>query len=464
MARRAAGQLFDVVVVGAGPSGSALAATLGSKKTLAGLRVALVDPGKLNDTKHWEPPRDTYLARTLQITSSNKQYLKLHGLWDYCFLDRVQAYNQAIVTDAAGQGMVNLELPQSENNNVAAAFMIETKNLIRGMLRSIDDKMNQDDGHAEVDVFEKAKVVGISRCGASNWPVVSLSNQQKLRARLIVGADGINSVVRKNAQIGVYGSEYNQYALTATVCLEKLNETAFQRFLPTGPIALLPFPGGFANLVWSLSAEYIQLLKTAPESVFASLINAAFRLSPKEMQCLYEMLKDGIAGDTIQKEIDWRLSVFATSNNSISHGTPPSQRHPPVAAAVSPKSRVSFPLRMRTVDRLVSERVVLIGDAGHVVHPLAGQGLNMGLEDVQCLARVLEQAMASGEDLGTLAVLERYNRERYIRSLALQGIVDKVWHVFSASSASVVGARSLLMNGLDRLPLLKQQLVKSMMA
>ncbi|KAJ2295972.1 putative ubiquinone biosynthesis monooxygenase, partial [Coemansia sp. RSA 2706] len=101
-------------------------------------------------------------------------------------------------------------------------------------------------------------------------------------------------------------------------------------------------------------------------------------------------------------------------------------------------SRTTFPLRMRIVDSLTADRTALVGDAGHVMHPLAGQGLNMGLADVQCLAQVLEQAAAAGEDLGATAVLDRYNRQRYVRNLAMQGVVDKVWHVFGARSKAVV--------------------------
>ncbi|KAJ1837510.1 putative ubiquinone biosynthesis monooxygenase, partial [Coemansia sp. RSA 2703] len=93
-------------------------------------------------------------------------------------------------------------------------------------------------------------------------------------------------------------------------------------------------------------------------------------------------------------------------------------------------SRLSFPLRMRIVDSLVSDRVALVGDSGHVMHPLAGQGLNMGLEDVKCLVETLEQAVLSGQDIGISAVLEKYNKQRYVRNLAMQGVVDKVWNVF----------------------------------
>ncbi|KAJ2684354.1 putative ubiquinone biosynthesis monooxygenase [Coemansia spiralis] len=451
--------VYDVVIVGGGPAGCALAGILGSSAALADARIALVDPGRLTDARQWEPPSDTYLSRTLQITSSNQRYLDSLGLWDQCFLDRVQPYNRAIVTDALGHGKLDLEGAALESPTEGhAAFMIETKNLVGGLLRALNRN-----GH-RVDIFERARVADIELLrteglsAASEWPVVTLSTEQKLRTRLLVGADGASSLVRKHAQIGTYSNKYSQYGLVATLCLEQLNQTAFQRFLPSGPIALLPFPGGFANLVWSLDAELVQLLKTVPEDAFACLVNAAFRLSPPELEYLYGLARGGASVGEIKAEAEWRLRIYAANNTGAERWLPPN------IAATSPKSRTSFPLHMRVVDRLIAERVALVGDAGHVMHPLAGQGLNMGLEDAQCLAVVIEQAVLAGEDMGTLAVLGRYNKQRYARNLAMQGVVDKIWHVFGASASPIAKTRSLAMGALDSLPSIKRRLVRDMMS
>ncbi|KAJ1803801.1 putative ubiquinone biosynthesis monooxygenase, partial [Coemansia sp. RSA 2598] len=113
---------------------------------------------------------------------------------------------------------------------------------------------------------------------------------------------------------------------------------------------------------------------------------------------------------------------------------------------------------------LVAERVALVGDSGHVMHPLAGQGLNMGLEDVQSLVSVLEQAAQAGQDLGAPQVLNSYNKQRYARNLAMQGVVDKIWHVFGARAAPLVAMRSLAMSGLDGFEAAKKMLLKGMMA
>ncbi|KAJ1724301.1 putative ubiquinone biosynthesis monooxygenase [Coemansia erecta] len=333
--------------------------------------------------------------------------------------------------------------------------MIETKNLVSGLLRSIHKSQMQ------IDVLERAKVIKIdSEYGSVRWPVVTLSDKTSLQARLLIGADGGSSQVRRFAGIDTYGTEYGQYGLAATLCLDQLNETAFQRFLPTGPVAILPFPGGFANLIWSTGPDQLQLLKSVSDELFAALVNAAFRLSPAELEYFNDLVRSGAADGPVIEEVLWRLDVYA--QNSASSAASKVVLPPRVAAAM-PKSRLSFPLRMRMVDSLVSDRVALVGDAGHVMHPLAGQGLNMGLEDVQCLVETLEQAVLSGQDIGIQAVLERYNKQRYMRNLAMQGVVDKIWHVFGTDVGSIAKMRSLAMNGLDSFSIAKRLLLKTMM-
>ncbi|KAJ2365057.1 putative ubiquinone biosynthesis monooxygenase, partial [Coemansia sp. RSA 2607] len=456
---------YDIVIVGGGAAGCALASALGTSGTLGNLRVALVDPSKLSDTRQWQPPTDTFLPRTLQITASNKRYFEQRGVWGECFTDRIQACNRAVVTDAIGRGMLDLDASDptsispvfstSADVNDSVAFMIETKNLVSGLLRSIHQSRMQ------IDVFERTKVVKIDSGSESvRWPVVTLSNNTTLQARLLVGADGGSSQVRKFGGIDTYGTEYGQYGLAATLCLDQLNTTAFQRFLPTGPVAILPFPGGFANLIWSTGPEQLQLLKSVSTELFSTLVNAAFRLTPAEIEYFYDLVRSGTADNAIVKEILWRLDVHAKSYN---FGAISKLTLPPRVAATMPKSRLSFPLRMRIVDSLVSDRVALVGDSGHVMHPLAGQGLNMGLEDVKCLVETLEQAVLSGQDIGISAVLEKYNKQRYVRNLAMQGVVDKVWNVFGTDAGSIARMRSLAMNSLDSFSAAKKLLLKTMM-
>ncbi|KAJ2645558.1 putative ubiquinone biosynthesis monooxygenase [Coemansia sp. RSA 1285] len=178
------------------------------------------------------------------------------------------------------------------------------------------------------------------------------------------------------------------------------------------------------------------------------------------MEYLYGLARTGVSESEIIAEAKWRLEVFDRSRPI----QPSSRLFPPTIAATSPRSRISFPLRMRMVDSLIANRVALVGDAGHVMHPLAGQGLNMGLEDVQCLVDILEHAVLTGEDIGARSVLSRYNKQRYVRNLAMQGIVDKTWHIFGASIPPVAAVRSQVMNWLDMVPAAKRLLVENVMA
>ncbi|KAJ1826503.1 putative ubiquinone biosynthesis monooxygenase, partial [Coemansia sp. RSA 2599] len=241
-------KIYDVVIVGGGAAGCALASALCSSKTLSKLRIAMVDPAKLGQIGEWQPPADTYLPRTLQITLSNKRYFESRGVWEHCYTDRVQPCDRAVVADASGSSQLDLDaagaLGRMASRDDSVAYMIETKNLVSGLLRSIRSSQRP------IDMIERAKVVKIEPGhGPTKWPVVTLSNKDMLQARLLVGADGGNSQIRKFAGIGTYGTEYGQYGLVATLCLEQLNTAAFQRFLPTGPIAMLPFPNGYANLI-----------------------------------------------------------------------------------------------------------------------------------------------------------------------------------------------------------------------
>jgi ubiquinone biosynthesis monooxygenase Coq6 len=242
-----------------------------------------------------------------------------------------------------------------------------------------------------------------------------------------VGADGFNSPVRTFAKISSHGWAYDAQAIVATMfhsprgAFVGPNTTAYQRFLPTGPIAFLPISPQASSLVWSTKPPLAAALIASGPSVLGSMINAAFRLPDISMRYLNGVIIDAHASGTpttpaqIKAEISWRershgieeISAYASASVDTSkQGIPPagSELLPPLVTSLQPGTMASFPLRFNHTDSYLGEgqgsRTVLVGDAAHTVHPLAGQGLNLGLADVQCLSRCIEDALLQGGDVG----------------------------------------------------------------
>jgi ubiquinone biosynthesis monooxygenase Coq6 len=205
---------------------------------------------------------------------------------------------------------------------------------------------------------------------------------------------------------------------------ERPNTIAYQRFLPTGPIAFLPLSPTVSSLVWSTHRHLASALIASEPAVLANMINAAFRLPEVSLHHLYDRIIESQAKGTplrhleLQEEILWREQSHAIDPNSAysctivnagkSIGVPPadSELLPPLVTSLQAGTVASFPLRFNHTESYLGEgrgsRTVLIGDAAHTVHPLAGQGLNLGLADAECLARCIEQALLQGGDIGEL--------------------------------------------------------------
>jgi 2-polyprenyl-6-methoxyphenol hydroxylase-like FAD-dependent oxidoreductase len=208
---------------------------------------------------------------------------------------------------------------------------------------------------------------------------------------------------------------------------ERPNTIAYQRFLPTGPIAFLPLSPTASSLVWSTRPHLASALTASEPAVLASMINAAFRLPEVSLRYLHDRIIEAQAKgiplrhSEVQEEILWREQSHAIDTNSAyscvitntggNVGVPPadSELLPPLVTSIQAGTVASFPLRFNHTESYIGEgrgsRTVLIGDAAHTVHPLAGQGLNMGLADAECLAKCIEQAVLQGGDVGQLAYM-----------------------------------------------------------
>jgi ubiquinone biosynthesis monooxygenase Coq6 len=242
-------------------------------------------------------------------------------------------------------------MPQhSAPSSSTIAYMIENLNLTTALQNHLKSL-------GETTIFSPARVEAITfgedtpELDLSTWPVVSLNNGKTLAARLLVGADGANSPVRTFAGIESRGWDYNRMGVVATIQLEGPgrggpdHKIAYQRFLPSGPVAMLPLPGNMASLVWSTLPERAANLKSLQSEDFCAVVNAAFRLSTVDLAYLHTM-SEGQKG-----EVEWRLQ----------HSTVDEEQVPMKVVGVQEGSVAPFPLKMRHADSYITERVVLVG-------------------------------------------------------------------------------------------------------
>ena len=353
-----------------------------------------------------------------------------------------------------------------ESSSRTVATMTENANLVRALLRRIEG--------SDVSVWSNTKLTSIengrSYCpdgpDLSAWPVVSLSSSslsssefapppRRIAARLLIGADGINGPVRSFADISTNGWDYNRHGIVATLSLATESSsssrarTAYQRFLPSlgGPIALLPLPDNHATLVWSTTVQNAAYLKSLPPRAFIAMVNAAFRLSMTDLDYMMHLDVDE---DAHQSELSWRLQHTQLRTHL-----------PSMVNGIQEGSVASFPLRFRHASSYISPRVALVGDAAHVVHPLAGQGLNLGLGDVASLFSAIEYAVGHGMDIGDLLSLERYASERYLINAKVGAACDFLHKVYNVPGyGPVAWGRSVGLDVIDRLPFVKGFLMR----
>ncbi|KAG0326261.1 putative ubiquinone biosynthesis monooxygenase [Dissophora globulifera] len=511
---------YDVVIVGGGIAGSALACALASGKASSTQKIGLIEAFDLSSHAKWSPRPDQYSNRVSSLTPKSVAFLKKIGVWAELDPSRVaemegmQVWDGVsgarITFDAAnatstrssflhqvlstsgliGNPAADLEYRDSSFNDGSdiksspLAWMTENLHVQYGLQKQI---LGHQERGVKLDIFERTKVQGITvkqayptdadvsapagstAADVSDWPVIELDNGKKLQARLLVGADGVNSPVRSFASIESLGWDYQQFGLVATLKVDHLTSTApgngvgiaWQRFLPTGPIALLPLNNGFASLVWSTTPKIAQDLKKLPASDFCVLVNAAFSASPAELEYLYKNIgPDGQPLVDFQQETEWRAGVQDMEAFRTAFGSSRTDAKPPKVIEVQENTRAPFPLRMRNSNSYVEDRVALVGDAAHTVHPLAGQGLNQGLADVECLARVIEQGLLSGSDIGNIHSLTPYSSERFLPNLAMLGTVDKLSKLYNTDLSPIVWARSLGLTAVDSMGPIKTEIMR----
>ncbi len=371
MSRR--GEL-DAIVVGAGIVGTAAALALARD----GFEVALVEA---QAPKPWRVD-DAVDLRVVALAPDGAALLDELGAWKPIRDARVGPYRRMCVWDALAPG--ELVFDALERGEAALGWIVENRLVQHVLWSALADAMPANRlacPNTLVDIEEHGDGV-----------TALLGDGTRLRARVLIGADGIGSPLRERLGIGTHGRDYAQRAVVAHVATERAHDgTAWQRFQPGGPLAFLPLADGRSSIVWSLpEAEAARVL---------ALDDQAFRA---ELGCA----------------LDFRLGAITGAS-----------------------ARAAFPLQLRLADRYVAGRCVLVGDAAHGVHPLAGQGMNLGLRDVANLRAQMRRARERGGDVGAAHVLRRYERERRSENtLAARGL-DVIERVYSSDSMAAAGLR-----------------------
>lgn len=333
---------------------------------------------------------------------------------------------------------------------------LDTVDVVRGATvtgveyrRRSDDSDDDDGGEG---VFDTAAPSTESSCVA-----VMVAGKGDVLGRLVVGADGPRSVVKTGGSFPEIGWRYDQTAVVATVDLatgDDGNTVAWQRFLPTGPVALLPLSDTVSSIVWSTSPDRAKELVALPPTEFTAelnhALNAEFGGDSSDSTDDHLAPLGGAVRDAAKKAAA-ALGGAAGGGPMAGLGGSGGPRAPPFVVGVADGSRASFPLSLAHCNQYVRPRLALAGDAAHKVHPLAGQGLNLGLGDAEELAASVARAYNAGLDPGDINGLIDYERRRQRAVVPVMAATDFFKRVFSTPHPAVAWLRGVGVLAVDRL-------------
>ena len=379
----------DVAVVGGGMVGGGCAAMLAATAATAGLKVALIEAAAVP----MPAPAEPLDLRVSALSHAAVSLLRATGAWPRVLERRPCAYERMIVWDAgtAPEGPDTLTFDAAQAGEANLGFIAEN--------RAVAAALRERAGALGVRLLEGA-ADGLEL--APERARVSIGGRA-LTARLVVAADGAGSPLRALAGIEVARHPYPQDAVVAHLTPERAHGAAArQRFLRDGPLALLPLSDGRVSIVWSTAHEHAAALVALDDAAFGAAVTQA--------------------SETVLGE--------------LRAGGP----------------RAHFPLTRAQAQRYTARRLVLVGDAAHTVHPLAGQGVNQGFLDVLRLVEELGAALARGEDPGDPRALGRYARARRAENLAMGAAMDGLWRLFAGRNPALARLRRAGLGLVEHLP------------
>lgn len=385
----------DIIIVGGGLNGSLMAIAAAN----IGFSTIVLD-SKDNEAS----AENRFDGRSYALALSSVRLLKNLDIFED-IIDKSQPILDIKILDGKlvqGPSQFSLHFDNNEIHDGPMGQMVED----RFIRKALFTKINK---NKQIDYKFNSKVTEHKK--QSGYISVTLENGKKLNTKLLVGADGRNSELAKRAHIKKSGWKYNQSALVCAIEHEAdHNGVAWQYFMPSGPLAVLPMTGKRSCIVWTEQNANAKAINLFDETRYTKILAA-------------------------------RLGNFLGKFKIIG------DRH-------------TYPLELSIADRFIDERLALIGDAAHSVHPIAGQGLNAGFKDIAVLAHIIQDAHHRGEDLGSLGVLKRYEEWRRFDSAQLAYSTDLFNKLFSNENEALRLARNIGLKLLDSIPVAKRNIIK----
>lgn len=386
---------YDVIIIGGGMVGLTLACALGRQE----FSVAVVEANQPVDVN----VNDEYELRVSAISKSSQQVFKAINAWQGMLNRRASPYQHMHVWDATGNGKIHFD---------AADLGIDVLGHIvenRAVQFALYEQCLQ---LHSVELFCPQQVKKINY--SEQQSEILLDDGRCITAGLLIGADGANSKVRDAAEISINKSDYQQKGVVTVVkSTHSHKSTAWQRFLPTGPLAFLPLSDGRCSIVWSAEDKTADELLAMDDATFCRELEQAF---------------------------DYTLGKIESIGQ-----------------------RAAFPLIRRHADEYVKKGIALIGDAAHTIHPLAGQGVNLGILDAAALAETLFAARAKGQSIASLATLRKYERWRRADNSLMMYSMSGFKNLFSNERSSLSLLRNAGLNLVNSMGPVKHKFMRHAM-